>query len=371
MFARHGGFRPPGELIGYPAGTGHVHGSAAEMADGGWGSRQGQAGPPKVHPGGETDSQRDAANGRHRAHRQPEGRARRSRRSRRGDSGRDAGKRGSFFRELPVLVIVALGLALLIKAFVIQAFYIPSASMENTLLIGDRVLVNKLAYDLHGVHRGDIVVFNGAGSFIPAAPESKPDNPVEAVGRAIGTAFGVTAPGEKDFIKRVIGVPGDHVACCDERGRVTVNGVALNGEPYLHPGDVPSETDFEATVPPGRVWVMGDHRSVSADSRAHVGDPGGGTIPIDKILGRAFAVVWPPSHMKVLSPPRTFEQPSLAAGETRSAAGDQSGEYRPDAVPAGSAAAAGVFPLAAGSRYRTRRGRCYRGQAALRRMRQT
>lgn len=247
-----------------------------------------------------------------------------------------------------MLVVVALGLALVIKAFVIQAFYIPSASMENTLDIGDRVLVNKLAYDLHGVNRGDIVVFNGAGSFTQASP-SQPDNPVQALAGAVASALGVTSQGERDFIKRVVGVPGDRVACCDERGRVTVNGVPLNGEPYLHPDDVPSKTDFEVTVPTGELWVMGDHRSVSADSRAHLGDPGGGTVPIDQVVGRAFAVVWPPAHMKLLSPPRTFEQPTLdqggalpsSFGPTHPLSGDA-----PQSVPAAAALAmcAGLVP---------------------------
>lgn len=226
-----------------------------------------------------------------------------------GDAGR--GKQGSFLRELPFLVVVALGLALLIKAFVIQAFYIPSASMEDTLHVGDRVLVNKLAYDIHDVHRGDVIVFNGEGSFIPASPENNPDNPAEAAVQAVGSAFGRTPPGEKDFIKRVIGVPGDHVACCDERGRITVNGVPLNGRPYIYPGNAPSKRRFDVTVPEGRLWVMGDHRAVSADSREHMQRPGGGTVPVDRVLGRAFAVVWPVSDLGVLSPPRTFGQPSL------------------------------------------------------------
>lgn len=210
-----------------------------------------------------------------------------------------------------MLVVVALGLALVIKAFVVQAFYIPSASMENTLDIGDRVLVNKLAYQLHDVNRGDIVVFSGAGSFLPATPQRQPDNPVDALAGAVASALGVASQGERDFIKRVVGVPGDRVACCDERGRVTVNGVPLNGAPYVHPDDEPSKMDFEVTVPAGELWVMGDHRSVSADSRAHIDDPGGGTVPIDRVVGRAFSVVWPPGHIQLLSPPRTFEQPAL------------------------------------------------------------
>lgn len=252
-------------------------------------------------------------------------------------------KRGSFARELPLLVAVALGLALVIKAFLIQAFYIPSSSMEPTLLIGDRVLVNKLAYDLHRVHRGDIVVFNGAGSFVEPAPRAQPDNPLGVVAQAVGSAFGANPSGEKDFIKRVIGLPGDRVACCDARGRVTVNGVPLNGEPYIFPGDVPSKREFEVTVPPGRLWVMGDHRSVSADSRAHLDEPANGTIPIDKVIGRAFVVVWPPSQVKVLSPPRTFQQPALEGNGYSTRAASTASTVVRSAEPA-----AGVsLPLAA------------------------
>lgn len=231
--------------------------------------------------------------------------------------GRDAGdgggrggrKRGSFFRELPVLVVVALALALLIKAFIVQAYSIPSGSMQHTLEKGDRVLVNKLAYDFHDIHRGDVIVFSGAGSWGP--PVSEPDNAFETVKRAVGGAFGANPTGETDFIKRVIGLPGDHVACCDARGRVTVDGVPLNGDPYIYGNNVPSESEFEVTVPEGELWVMGDHRGISADSRAHRGDPGGGAIPIDKVVGRAFAIVWPPSQISLLSPPRTFSQPAL------------------------------------------------------------
>ena len=120
-------------------------------------------------------------------------------------------------------------------------------------------------------------------------------------------------PGEKDYIKRVIGVPGDTVKCCDAKGRVTVNGVPLDEKGYLYPGDVPSQKFFEVKVPQGRLWVMGDHRMVSLDSRSHMGDPGGGTIPIDKVIGRAFVVVWPFSRAAVIPIPDTFNQPALKA----------------------------------------------------------
>jgi signal peptidase I len=227
-------------------------------------------------------------------------------------SSRPKEKHGSLLRELPVLVVVALGLALLIKAFLVQAFYIPSGSMENTLQVGDRVLVNKVVYHLRDIERGDVVVFNGLDSFTPEVPYEEPDNPVARTLRSIAAAFGVAPPGEKDFIKRVIGVPGDQVACCDDSGRVTVNGVPLD-ETYVFPGNSASDLPFDVTVPDGRLWVMGDHRAASADSRSHLGDPGGGTVPANKVIGRAFVVVWPLSRVATVPIPETFQQPALQA----------------------------------------------------------
>ncbi|MEU8266212.1 signal peptidase I [Sphaerisporangium sp. NPDC049002] len=220
------------------------------------------------------------------------------------------GKKGSFWRELPVLVVVALVLALIIKSFVIQAFYIPSESMENTLLVNDRVLVNKLVYHTRDIERGDIVVFSGVDSWASEIQVPEPSNPVAGFFRWVGTAFGVV-PGEKDYIKRVIGIPGDTVKCCDSKGRVTVNGVPLEEKAYLYPDDQPSQKFFEIKVEKGRLWVMGDHRSVSYDSRSHQGDPGGGAIPADKVVGRAFVIVWPFSRATTLPIPDTFNQAAL------------------------------------------------------------
>jgi signal peptidase I len=215
-------------------------------------------------------------------------------------------------RELPVLILVALVLALLIKSFLVQAFFIPSGSMEDTLQVGDRVLVNKVVYHLRDIERGDIVVFNGLDSWTPEVEISEPSNPIQRALRGIAGAFGVAPPGERDFIKRVVGVGGDDVEC--REGRVYVNAVPLE-EPYIFPGDAPCANgeNFKVKVPQDRLWVMGDHRGASADSRAHQDDPNQGTVPADRVIGRAFVVVWPLPHWQGLPIPDTFKQPALAA----------------------------------------------------------
>ena len=228
-------------------------------------------------------------------------------------------RKRSFWREFPILVVVALLLAVIIKTYAIQAFFIPSGSMENTLEINDRVLVNKLVYDVRSIHRGDIVVFNGDGSWDPGtAPRDT--NFVVKFGQGFASMFGFGHPGDI-LIKRVIGLPGDKVACCDAQGRVTVNGVPLTEQTYLYPGDAPSEIRFNVVVPPGRLWVMGDHRLISDDSRDHLGQPGGGTVPENAVIGRAFVIIWPISRWRFLPIPATFEQPKLSAAAPPAAQG--------------------------------------------------
>jgi signal peptidase I len=223
---------------------------------------------------------------------------------------------------------VALVIALLVKTFVVQAFYIPSGSMENTLRIHDKVLVNKLVYRIRSIQPGDIVVFNGAGSWNAPTAASTSGDPLVRL-------YDVT---------------------------VTINGVALHEKSYLYPGNTPGVAPqdepghFRLTVPAGRLWVLGDHRAVSDDSRGHEMDPGNGTIPESAVIGRAFVIAWPPSHWRVLRIPATFIQPGIdrkssAIGGAGGAAGSSSA-LSPSLVGAGQSVrlrpSAPYLPLGAG-----------------------
>jgi signal peptidase I len=246
----------------------------------------------------------------------------------------------SFLRELPFLVVLALLLTLGLRYFVVQAFYIPSNSMEQTLMVGDRVLVNKVPYAYRDPHRGEIVVFNGLDNFDEGVTFTQPSNPVSKLLHKVSSAIGLGAPDEKDYIKRVIGVAGDRVMCCDDQGRVVVtpkDGKPISlDEPYVYENDTSSNRYFCAAlvdqvnkvppsatacppgaegilVPKGRLWVMGDHRADSADSRYHVQDPNQGTVPTSKVIGRASAVVYPVGHWRTLPVPKAFEDVALPA----------------------------------------------------------
>jgi signal peptidase I len=232
------------------------------------------------------------------------------------------GRRKRSWRQLMMVVVAAIVLMLLIKAFVVQVYRIPSSSMEDTLLTGDRVLVNKLVYHVRGIARGDIVVFSGDGSWgsTTGAPDpSPPGNPLLRAAYDVLADVGVYST-QTYYIKRVIGLPGDHVVCC-VNGRVTVNGVPLDETSYLFPGASPSMKSFHVIVPPGRLWVMGDNRAISDDSRGHMSDgfPAMGTVPENEVAGRAFMIIWPPSQIGDLPIPATFQQAALHTGAAAAA----------------------------------------------------
>ncbi|HEY6496164.1 MAG TPA: signal peptidase I [Trebonia sp.] len=252
-------------------------------------------------------------------------------------------RKRSFWRDLAVIVVAAVVLTILLKAFVVQVFAIPSGSMENTLLPGDRILVSKIVYRFRPIDRGDIVVFSGAGSWDP--PTQPSSNWFVRIGQDLENLVGIAGP-DTDYVKRVIGLPGDHVVCCNTEGQVTVNGVPLSESSYVFPGDAPSQLTFNITVPPGRLWVMGDNRGNSDDSRYRTNDPGGGTIPESAVVGRAFLIIWPLSRISDLPIPNTFERPALSAAAAVATA-------PPVTVAGGSALASGVVVMT----WRRRRGR--------------
>ncbi|GAA4332449.1 signal peptidase I [Streptomyces venetus] len=188
---------------------------------------------------------------------------------------------------ITLTLLACLLFLLLLSTFVLRPFQIPSGSMEKALRIGDRVLVNKLAYRFGAApQRGDIVVFDGTGYF-----------------------------GHADYVKRVVGVGGDHVVCCDKDGRIQVNGRPVDESRFLYPGDSPSTVPFDVVVPSGTLFVLGDHRSRSSDSRDHLGSPGGGMVPVAGVIGRADWIVWPAGHAVRLHRPDAYARvPASAAG---------------------------------------------------------
>lgn len=203
-----------------------------------------------------------------------------------------------YVRDIAVIVVVALLVSFLVKTFVVRSFYIPSGSMENTLQIQDKIIVNELQPSLFPLARGDVVVFRDPGGWLPKAPPTRQN----AIGQAVDTALtfvGLSASDSDDhLVKRIIGLPGDRVSCCTAGGRLTVNGVAID-EPYIV---VPAgQTDaatlaFDVTVPAGELWVMGDNRYDSQDSSRNQALPGHGFVPLANVVGRAFVISWPASR---------------------------------------------------------------------------
>ena len=249
--------------------------------------------------------------------RQPTSHARPGRFSRRRPAGAEA-KKGSLLRELPVLLLIAFVLALVVKTFFVQAFFIPSGSMEQTLhgcpgCTGDRVLVNKVPYWFGSPSPGDIVVFKGPDTWAPEVSVAAPSNPVAGALLWLGRAVGVAPPSEDDFVKRVIATGGQTVQCCDAQGRVTVDGKPVT-EPYIfEPTPLQSRPFGPVTVPAGRLWVMGDHRSASADSREHMGDKYSGTVGVSDVIGKAAMIVWPVSRFRLLDSPDIQSAGALSA----------------------------------------------------------
>ena len=200
-------------------------------------------------------------------------------------------RKGSALREFPILVIVALAVSLLIKTFLVQFFYIPSGSMENTLQIQDRVAVNKVPFISRSISRGDVVVFRDPANWLPEPFTADENKVIAKIKEGLVTVGVLQNPAKQFLVKRVIGVAGDNVICCSN-GKLTINGKETT-EPYIFAGNKPSEMDFNVTVPEGKIWVMGDHRGSSADSRYHQDDVNNGFVPVDKVTGRVFAIIWP------------------------------------------------------------------------------
>jgi signal peptidase I len=225
-----------------------------------------------------------------------------SQEARSGGARSDDRRRGpvaSFLRETAIILVSAVVLSWVVKTFLAQAFFIPSASMHDTLLEGDRVLVNKLVPGPFDLHRGDIVVFSDPGGWLDqqTVPET---NVVQDALIAIGL---MPQQSEDHLIKRVIGLPGDRVRSAGDGSPLTVNGEPIDETTYLAPGASPSGLKFDVTVPEGSLWVMGDNRQQSADSSYHLGDPGGGSVPVADVVGTAFVTLWPVDRIGALRNP--------------------------------------------------------------------
>jgi signal peptidase I len=216
---------------------------------------------------------------------------------------KDGKKSMPLWQETILLLGLALVLALVIKSLFVQAFYIPSPSMEPLFIKNDRILVQKVSYWGGATpSRGDIVVFKDPGGWLNEADTTTPQGPVTKLMEKVGLY-----PTGGHLVKRVIGIGGDRVVCCDAQGRITVNGKALNEKAYLPKGTAPSQIKFDRTIPKDHLWMMGDNRSFSYDSRGHMGGPGGGFVSDDLVVGKVFTLIWPWKRAEFIHRPATFE----------------------------------------------------------------
>ena len=208
-------------------------------------------------------------------------------------------RKGSLLREFPILVIVALAVSIVIKTFLVQFFFIPTGSMENTLQVNDRVAVNKVPFIGKSINRGDVVVFRDPDNWLPE-PYVADQNKYLAIVKDAFVAVGVLPnPTKQYLVKRVIGVAGDKVQCCSKDNKLMINGVEID-EPYIFAGNIASDTKFNVTVPAGKIWVMGDHRGARADSRFHQDDINNGMVPTSKITGKVVGVIWPLKNLGIV-----------------------------------------------------------------------
>ena len=217
-------------------------------------------------------------------------------------------RKRTFLQEFPVLIVVALVVSLFIKTFVVQFFFIPSGSMENTLQVDDRVAVNRIPFISNDIKRGDVVVFRDPDNWLPAADVETAPFVIAKLKSALVAVGVLPNPAKQYLVKRVVGVAGDHVICCTNTGKITVNGKEMI-EPYIFKGNVPSDMNFDVTVPKNKIWVMGDHRGASADSRYHQEDINKGFVPLDRVTGRVLAVIWPIKNISLVPNVDALNQP--------------------------------------------------------------
>lgn len=221
-------------------------------------------------------------------------------------AGRQSSRGWHAVREFILIIVIALGLSAVVRAFVVQAFYVPSASMEETLLVNDRIIASRITTELSGVARGEIVVFKDPSTWLPEPPPP-PGGPVGWLQQALTFVGVIPSDSGKDLVKRVIGVGGDRVACCDAEARIVVNGVPLDEQYIIGPTD---QVLFDVEVPQDSVFVMGDNRGDSRDSRFHL-EENNGSVPVDNVVGRVVVVMWPFDRLGIERIPEIFGNPAL------------------------------------------------------------